>query len=113
MKIIVSGKEGIGKGELIHALTQEAPEHDYVEVSNEISDMEALSFSLEDHYSVHLYEDDEDRDRIVIPKATHSTFRMRITKLAGSPSDEDDTWRDRARTLLLLFDKQRCKDGTG
>ena len=41
MKIIVSGKEGIGKGELIHALTQEAPEHDYVEVSNEISDMEA------------------------------------------------------------------------
>jgi hypothetical protein len=103
MKVIISGKSGIGKDRLVEALRRENPDGKYLVVEGDISDLEALSFSQAGHRSVYLFEDEKGN---LIPQARHCEVRMRIENW-GDPHDQADTWTDRARTLLLYFQKNK------
>tara|TARA_Y100000310_G_scaffold305325_1_gene345387 strand:- start:1265 stop:1591 length:327 start_codon:yes stop_codon:yes gene_type:complete len=107
MKIVVSGKVGIGKTSLIGALRSEAPDNDYDERHDCISDLEALGLaSEEDCVVVHLVEDGES---VLGQHTEHAHICMSIYRMSA-PNDEGDVWKDRARTVLAWIRNNRGEE---
>ena len=99
MKIIVTGESGIGKTSLIRHLKREAPEYTYTECPGIPSDLDLLAATGDDGcLYVHLTEEDDEEksDRL---GAKHAAIVMSIFHF-GYPSDAEDVWKDRARTIL-------------
>ena len=104
MRIIVSGKGGVGKTSLIRHLRREAPDHEYEERADHLTDLEALGLAdAPDWIEVHLVT----KDQIVIGEHTqHAHVVMSIFQVEG-PGDAEDQWKDRARTLLRWIEKSK------
>ena len=108
MKILVSGKGGVGKTSLIMAMRREAPQHEYEERADYLTDMEALGLADDESwFAVHLV---KGTASVIGVHTQHAHVCMSIYDL-DDPADAEDAWTDRARTLLRWIEKSKGAEG--